>query len=144
MAEHNEVFELHHIRLTEVKPFSATAIDAEWEDGYSAVVDLTSLMENPHFAGLQDPEVMAQASIEDWGSTITWPGDMEWGADNLRYLAHTQTFFTWMKRHKLTNKSAAEALGVSTRAVAYYKSGERPIPKHIRLACRAIDMGLVA
>ncbi|MBF0177450.1 MAG: DUF2442 domain-containing protein [Magnetococcales bacterium] len=144
MDDNNDVFELHHLRLTRVAPFSVTAIEAEWEDGYSAVVDLSNLMENRYFTALRDPEILAKARIEDWGGAITWPGAGEWGADNLRMLAHTQTFVTWLQRHKMTNKSAAEALGVSTRSIAYYKSGERPIPKHIRLACRAIDMGLVA
>ncbi|MBF0624170.1 MAG: DUF2442 domain-containing protein [Magnetococcales bacterium] len=144
MADDSDIFELHLIRITKVAPVSATAIAAEWDDGYSAVVDLSTLMENRHFAALRDPEVLARASIEDWGGTITWPGAGEWGADNLRVLAHTQTFGTWLHRHRLTNQSAAEALGVSPRSIAYYKSGERPIPKHIRLACRAIDMGLVA
>ena len=144
MADQNDVFELHHIKLTKVRPSTATSIKATWDDGFSAAVDLTNLMENRHYSALRDPEVLARATIKDWGGTITWPGTGEWGADNLRMLANTQVFRAWMKHHKLTNKSAAETLGISARSVVYYKSGERPVPRAIRLACRAIDMGLVA
>jgi hypothetical protein len=40
-----------------------------------------------------------------------------------------------MHRNKLTFDAAAEALGISRRMLAYYRNGEKPIPKHIWLAC---------
>ncbi|WP_225209908.1 hypothetical protein [Xanthomonas bonasiae] len=39
-----------------------------------------------------------------------------------------------MHRHDLTLDSAAAALGVSRRMLAYYRSGEKPVPRSIGLA----------
>lgn len=86
----DDPFEMHAIQLTHVAPYSKTAIEAVWSDGYRAVVDLSPLMKNRHFIALRDPVVLAQATITDWGGTISWPGTVEWGADNLRHLANTQ------------------------------------------------------
>lgn len=40
-----------------------------------------------------------------------------------------------MYRNGLTLDSASRALGISRRMLAYYRNGEKPIPKHIWLAC---------
>lgn len=40
-----------------------------------------------------------------------------------------------MDRNNMTLNSAAAALGISRRMVAYYRNGEKAIPKHIWLAC---------
>lgn len=45
------------------------------------------------------------------------------------------SFNTWMESHGLSLSGAAGVLGISRRMAAYYKSGERIIPKYIRLAC---------
>ena len=56
-------------------------------------------------------------------------------------------FKRWRKRLKLSQKEAAEALGLKPRMIQYYEKGERngekvKIPKTVRLACYAIDQGL--
>ena len=38
--------------------------------------------------------------------------------------------------------TAARALGLSRRMVAYYDRGEKPIPCTVALAVRALEMGL--
>jgi transcriptional regulator with XRE-family HTH domain len=45
-------------------------------------------------------------------------------------------FIRWRWRHGLSLSDAAEALGLSRRQVAYYASGERPVPR----TDRALDM----
>jgi transcriptional regulator with XRE-family HTH domain len=55
-------------------------------------------------------------------------------------------FKRWRKSLKLSQKEAAEALGLKRRVVQYYEKGERDgeavkIPKYIRLACCAIALG---
>jgi predicted transcriptional regulator len=37
--------------------------------------------------------------------------------------------------------TAAKALGVSRRMVAYYDKGEKPIPRTVALATKALEMG---
>ena len=55
-------------------------------------------------------------------------------------------FKKWRKSLKLSQKEAAEALGLKRRVVQYYEKGERDgepvkIPKTVRLACYAVAKG---
>ena len=48
-------------------------------------------------------------------------------------------FRHWRERKAYTLDTAARALGISRRMVAYYEQGERPIPRVVALATRALD-----
>ena len=55
-------------------------------------------------------------------------------------------FKKWRKSLKLSQKEAADALGLKRRILQYYEKGERDgdrveIPKTVRLACYAIERG---
>jgi transcriptional regulator with XRE-family HTH domain len=56
-------------------------------------------------------------------------------------------FKRWRKNLGLSQKTAAEALGLKRRVVQYYEKGERDgkdvgIPKAVRLACYALTEGV--
>lgn len=56
-------------------------------------------------------------------------------------------FRHWRKSLKLSQKQAAEALGLKRRVVQYYEKGERDgekveIPRAVRLACYALAQGI--
>lgn len=56
-------------------------------------------------------------------------------------------FKKWRKGEKLSQKEAAEALGLKRRMIQYYEKGMREgekvtIPKSVRLACFAITEGV--
>ena len=56
-------------------------------------------------------------------------------------------FKKWRKALKLSQKDAANALGLKRRMIQYYEKGERdgekvPIPRSERLACYAIAEGI--
>jgi DNA-binding XRE family transcriptional regulator len=56
-------------------------------------------------------------------------------------------FKAWRKGLGLSQKKAADALGLKNRIVQYYERGERDgekvkIPKHVRLACYALSQGV--
>ena len=58
-----------------------------------------------------------------------------------------EEFKTWRKALGLSQKKAADALGLKNRIVQYYEKGERggervKIPKHVRLACYALSIGV--
>lgn len=58
-----------------------------------------------------------------------------------------QDFKRWRKAQHLSQKQAAEALGLKRRVVQYYEKGERDgekvkIPRTVRLACAALTQGL--
>lgn len=48
-------------------------------------------------------------------------------------------FAAWMERNSLSLEGTAQALGISRRMAAYYKSGERLAPRTILLACQGYD-----
>jgi transcriptional regulator with XRE-family HTH domain len=56
-------------------------------------------------------------------------------------------FKRWRKSLGLSQKAAADALGLKRRVVQYYEKGEREgksvaIPKSVRLACYALNEGI--
>jgi DNA-binding XRE family transcriptional regulator len=58
-----------------------------------------------------------------------------------------EDFKAWRKGLGLSQKKAADALGLKNRIVQYYERGERDgekvkIPKHVRLACYALSQGV--
>ena len=50
----------------------------------------------------------------------------------------TAQFKAWRIRLSLTQRAAAEALGISERAVIYYEKGERPISDTVALLCKCL------
>lgn len=49
---------------------------------------------------------------------------------------------SWRHELRLSQRAAAEALGVSERQFRYYEAGEYPIPRTVALACAALAHGL--
>ena len=45
----------------------------------------------------------------------------------------------WRRKHRLTQKQLAQALGVTTMAVAYWEQGRRGIPALLPLALEALE-----
>jgi hypothetical protein len=83
----------------------------------------------------------------DWGHGLDWPNGLSLGADRLYELCREQAglptaseFDRWMQRNSLTLSSAADTLGMTRRMIAHYRTGSRPIPKVVGLACRAIEL----
>lgn len=57
-------------------------------------------------------------------------------------------FKKWRKARNLSQKEAADLLGLKPRMIQYYEKGEREgksvkIPKSVRLACYALDTGIL-
>jgi len=132
------------IRNAEItRPFQITI---EWSTGETFVTDLSGTIgpkrKGDPFAALQDPAIFAQAQSDDWGDGLSWPGGLDLGADHLYSLGRKQAglptredFAAWMERNQLSLSLAAQAIGMTRRMIAYYKSGARPIPKTVWLAC---------
>ena len=115
----------------------------DWSTGETLDCDLTdTIKRHTAFAPLADPSVFAQVVVEEWGHGLDWPGGLDMGADRLYQLCREQAgllspaaFDEWMKNNKLSLSTAAEALGMTRRMIAHYRSGSRPIPKTVQLAC---------
>jgi predicted DNA-binding transcriptional regulator AlpA len=113
-------------------------------DGAIMAVDLTETISRiPALAPLKDATLFAQAHIDEWGLSVVWlQGELDLAGDNLRAEAVEQhggysheRIWNWMHRNGLSLDSAAESLGISRRMLAYYRSGQKPVPRHIWLAC---------
>ena len=132
-----------HFRIHSVKVLELYNLSITFEDGKAFNVDLEQIINNYlPLANLKNSALFSQASVNDWGTAVIWNDKIDLAADNLRAEAVEQSgnisherIWNWMHRNNLTLDTAASALGVSRRMVAYYRNGEKPIPKHIWFAC---------
>ena len=122
----------------------ATTLAITFRDGFVGHVDLAAMIaRHPTLKRLRDPKVFANVARDEWHLGIVFAGDdaLSMAGDNLRNLAIEQAggvgharVIEWMWRNGLTLEAAADALGISRRMLAYYRSGEKPIPKTVGLA----------
>ena len=97
-----------------------------------------------------DPERFAAVKVGEYGTHVAWSGDIDMAASTLWRLAREQSgatmtadaFRHWRERKAYTLDTAAQALGLSRRTVAYYDRGARPIPRTVALAVKGLDAGL--
>jgi DNA-binding XRE family transcriptional regulator len=140
-------------RLPRIRSARATSrpwtLFLEFDNGLAAEVDVAGLVTSfAHFAPLANkPTDFARVELGEFGTDISWPGGMEMSAVSLLRLAREQTgetmaakeFREWRNRNRLTLESAATALGISRRMIAYYEEGKRPIPRVVALATKGLE-----
>jgi hypothetical protein len=131
-------------RIVVVKALESYRLRLDFGDGATMTVDLAAIIDRvPVLAPLKDPQLFAKARVGERRLTVEWiPGELDMAGDNLRAEAVEQSggvsherVREWMRGNGLTLDTAAEALGISRRMLAYYRSGHKPIPRHIWLAC---------
>ena len=121
-----------------------------WVDGEEAEVDVSGLVETFR---LYEPlrrshQLFRQVRLGEYGTDVVWPDEMDIAAVTLWRLAQEQSgttmspeaFRHWRERNAYTLNSAARALGVSRRMVAYYEQGAKPIPRVVALATRSLEI----
>ncbi|WP_010465910.1 MULTISPECIES: DUF2442 domain-containing protein [Acidovorax] len=130
--------------LTAVKALADGVLALTFADGEQLQVDVKPIIKrHPTLRELAAPAVFKRAKLGEWGGSVTWGTDaLELAADNLRARAVEQAggyshevILNWMARHGMTLDTAADALGLSRRMLAYYRSGEKPVPRTVALAC---------
>ena len=134
-------------RIKSIAPHGQSVLVVTWDDGHRAEIDLAPIIAaHPKLEPLADPDGFAVASDDGW--SVEWPkAGIDLGAAQLRRWADEQAgeampraaFRAWMERHGFTLDRAAEALGLSRRTIAYYLSGEQPVPKTVMLATEGYD-----
>ena len=120
-----------------------------WDRGGENLVDVSGLIETFRvYAPLrQSPALFRQVRVGEYGTDIVWSNNLDMSADTLWRLAQEQSgatmtaeaFRNWRTRKAYTLAAAAAALGLSRRIVAYYDHGDKPIPRVVALATRALD-----
>ena len=130
-------------KLASLAVTGANALELQWDDGRAGKVNLAGVIaSHPGLKSIRAAKAFAKASVSADGWSVEWPGGIDFGSPQLRRWADEQAgeampsagFRKWMEAHDLTLDSAASALGLSRRMIAYYLSGEKPIPKTVLLA----------
>ena len=124
-------------------------VEITWSDKRTNMIDLAALIADFEiFTPLDDYKLFKRVSVGEDGREITWGGDMSIAASTLRRLAVEQSpdasdvdrFNAWMDRNGLSANTAADVLGVGRRTVIYYRTGQKPIPKLVGLACEGWEV----
>lgn len=135
-------------KIMNVAVIGDAALSLAWDDGNAARVDLGHcIASRAALAPLLEPAEFAQVAISSDGWSLEWPCGIDFGTAQLRRWADEQAglampvadFRTWLESHQFTLDRAATALGLSRRTIAYYLSGEQPVPKTVMLATIGFD-----
>jgi DNA-binding transcriptional regulator YiaG len=120
-----------------------------WDKGDESRVDVSGLIETfrVYEPLRRSPDLFRQARVGEHGTDIVWSDEIDMAADTLWRLAQEQAGITlspdafkhWRERHAYTLDTAAAALGISRRMVAYYEQGKKPIPRVVALATRGLE-----
>jgi Protein of unknown function (DUF2442) len=138
-----------HFTITQLQIVKPMCMEMRFADDTRLTVDITPLAKkHKSLSPLSDWTIFKTAKIQDAGRTVQWSGsdELELASDNLRARAIEQTgqyshewLWNWMHKHQLTLDVAARSLGISRRMLAYYKSGAKPLPLTVVLACIGLE-----
>jgi hypothetical protein len=129
--------------ITDVKVIDVLKLEIGWNTGEVLQLNLTELIKSSDtFRVLESIDMLSQVKVEKWGHGLDWPNGLDMGADRLYHLCREQAglfspivFDDWIKSNRLSLTTAADALGMTRRMISHYRSGSRPIPKTVQLAC---------
>jgi DNA-binding transcriptional regulator YiaG len=120
-----------------------------WDMGGESQIDVTGLIATfrVYEPLRRSPKLFAQARVGEYGADVVWSDEIDMSADTLWRLGQEQTgatmsadaFKHWRERKAYTLDTAARALGLSRRMVAYYEQGAKPIPRVVALATRGLE-----
>ena len=130
-------------KITSVSVTGPSTLNLQWDDGRRGQIDLSAIIAaHPALGSLTSADVFAGVAISSDGWSLEWLGELDFGSAQLRRWADEQAgetmpavaFRNWIEAHTMTLDAAAAALGLSRRTIAYYLSGEQPVPKTVMLA----------
>lgn len=133
-----------HFRINWVEPLPDYKLRTSFADETTFELSLAEWIKTSQaLSPLKDPELFAKARVGFADASVEWVQDeLDLAADNLRNLAVEQAggigherIRNWLHETGLTLNQAAAALGISRRMLIYYRDGEKPVPRHIWLAC---------
>lgn len=93
------------------------------------------------------PEEFATAKVADFGWTVEWGSGALLDSDRLIEIALEQagmaenvSFRRWQDANNLSLTDAAKAIGLTRRTVSQYRTGARPVPRIVGLACKGWEV----
>jgi DNA-binding XRE family transcriptional regulator len=131
-------------RIVSVTTEPGMAVTVGLSDGRTVRFALNGLAERLSiFAPLENPDEFATAKAADFGWTLEWDCGASLDVDRVVELALEQdgmaanvAFRRWQDAHRLSLAQAAAAIGLSRRTVSQYRTGVRPVPRTVALACK--------
>lgn len=126
-------------------------VEVIWSTGRIDKVDVSAVLKaHASLAPALKNARFAKVAPGEWGHSLSWGGpegrEIEIGADAVWRMAREQSaqaesvdFTAWRAAHGLSLTEAAHRLGLSRRAVAYYESGAKPVPRVVALALKGFD-----
>lgn len=135
-------------RLESVTPGPGMTLSATFSDGRVLNIDMSDVAHRLQaFAALEDPTEFATAKVADFGWTLEWDCGASLDSDRLIELALEQAGMTenvyfrrWQDANGLSLTDAANAIGLTRRTVSQYRTGARPVPRIVGLACKGWDL----
>src|SRR5262249_20078726 len=130
-----------------VKANPPATLEIHWSTGEALSVNVGRLIKRfKLYSPLKNAALFGKAKSDPWGHAVNWPGDIDMAADQLYEFAREQSgkwgperFAAWMSLYGLSLSAAADALGLSRRMIAHYRTGSRPIPRVVALACEGLS-----
>src|SRR6218665_64074 len=122
--------------LTAVRALADGVLALTYADGEQLLVDIKPIIaRHPSLRALATPGVFRRARLGEFGASVTWGSDaLELAADNLRARAIEQAGGD-SHGNEMRRDRGCEGVGVSRRMLAYYRSGTKPVPRTVALAC---------
>ncbi|MFA4970696.1 MAG: hypothetical protein WC540_13815 [Sulfuritalea sp.] len=135
-------------RLQSVNVETGMVLTATYTSGNSIRVDLSDVAHRLEaFAPLESRREFRRAALADFGWGVEWPCGASLDSDRLLEMALEQQgqvanvdFRRWQDRHQLSLTDAAKAIGLTRRTVSQYRTGARPVPRTVTLACKGWEM----
>jgi len=123
-------------------------LSATYMGGNTIRVDLADAARRlKAFAPLESRREFRRAALVDFGWAVEWPCGASLDSDRLLEMALEQQgqvanvdFRRWQDRHQLSLTDAAKAIGLTRRTVSQYRTGARPVPRTVTLACKGWEM----
>ena len=136
--------------LRSARALSPHRVEVVWSTGRIDRVDLRAALEaHRSLAPALRKDRFVTVRPGEWGHSLTWGGrpgrEIEIGADALWRMARQQAdgehvdFAAWRAAHGLSLAEAARSLGLSRRAIAYYDTGDKPVPRLVALALKGFE-----
>ncbi len=131
-------------RIAAVTAMPESQLRVEYVGGTVIEVDLSALIAKSRaMRHLANPAQFAAVRVGDYGWTVVWDDDAEMSSDRLMEMALEQQgradaveFRRWQERNHLSLSAAAEAIGLTRRTISQYRTGARPVPRTVTLACK--------
>ena len=132
------------VRLESVETAADKVITVMYTDGRVVRVDLSTIIHSLDiFSPLDNPIEFATAAVTDFGWSLEWDCGASLDSDRVLEMALEQSglldnvrFRRWQETYGLSLSDAAQAIGVTRRTISQYRSGKRPVPRTIALACK--------